>query len=120
VPSDAHLTGLASCTIAWLTTEDLLAQLVGGDAAPVWRWLAGLPFITASPRGLSAHDLTRDVLDAEFERRAPQRYGATHAGLSPLLASVTAVRTSYTLGRRVPPTSTVQSRSVSCSRALAR
>jgi hypothetical protein len=74
VPSDAHLTGLATCAIAWLTTEDLLAQLVGGDAATVWRWLAGLPFITAGPRGLSAHDLTRDVLDAEFERRAPQRY----------------------------------------------
>jgi hypothetical protein len=78
VPSDAHLTGLASCAIAWLTTEDLLAQLMGGDAATVWRWLAGLPFITAGPRGLSAHDLTRDVLDAEFERRAPQRYGAYH------------------------------------------
>jgi DNA-directed RNA polymerase specialized sigma24 family protein len=78
VPSDAHLTGLASCAIAWLTTEDLLAQLVGDDAATVWRWLAGLPFVTAGPRGLSAHDLTRDVLDAEFERRAPQRYGAYH------------------------------------------
>jgi hypothetical protein len=78
VPSDAHLTGLASCAIAWLTTEDLLEQLVGSDAATVWRWLAGLPFITAGPRGLSAHDLTRDVLDAEFQRRAPQRYDAYH------------------------------------------
>ena len=76
VPSDAHLTGLATCAIAWLTTEDLLAQLVGADAAAVWRWLARLPFITAGPRGLSAHDLARDVLDAEFERRAPERYRA--------------------------------------------
>lgn len=74
VPSDAHLTGLAACAIAWLTTEDLLAQLVGADAAAVWQWLARRPFVTSGPRGLSAHDLARDVLDAEFQRRAPERY----------------------------------------------
>ena len=74
VPSQAHLTGLAACAIAWLTTEDLLVQLVGADAPAVWRWLARRPFITSSPRGLFAHDLARDVLDAEFERRAPERY----------------------------------------------
>ena len=76
VPSDAHLTGLATCAIAWLTTEDLLAQLVGADAPAVWQWLARRPFITTGPRGLFAHDLARDVLDAEFERRAPERYRA--------------------------------------------
>ena len=32
-PASAHLTGLATCAIAWLTTEDLLAQVVGADAA---------------------------------------------------------------------------------------
>ena len=74
VPSQAHLTGLAACAIAWLTTEDLLAELVGADAPAVWRWLARRPFVTSGPRGLSAHDLARDVLDAEFERRAPERY----------------------------------------------
>jgi hypothetical protein len=30
------------------------------------------------PRGLTPHDLTRDVLDAEFERRSPERYRALH------------------------------------------
>jgi hypothetical protein len=74
VPSEAHLTGLAACAIAWLTTEDLLAELVGADAPAVWRWLVRRPFVTVGPRGLSAHDLARDVLDAEFERRAPERY----------------------------------------------
>ena len=74
VPSDAHLTGLATCAIAWLTTEDLLAQLVGADAPAVWQWLARRPFITIGPRGLFTHDLARDVLDAEFQRRAPERY----------------------------------------------
>ncbi|WP_204005261.1 ATP-binding protein [Virgisporangium aurantiacum] len=75
VPSELHRIGLAACAIAWLTTEELLARLVGADAAPaVWQWLARRPFITAGPRGLSAHDLARDVLDAEFERREPERY----------------------------------------------
>jgi hypothetical protein len=34
VPSRAHLTGLAACAIAWLTTEDLLAELVGAATGP--------------------------------------------------------------------------------------
>ena len=76
VPSDAHLTGLAACAIAWLTTEDLLARMVGAEAPEVWRWLARRPFVTRGPRGLFAHDLAREVLDAEFERRMPERYHA--------------------------------------------
>jgi hypothetical protein len=74
VPSEAHLIGLATCATAWLTTEELLARMVGADAAVVWQWLARQPFVTGTPRGLFAHDLVRDVLDAEFERRAPERY----------------------------------------------
>lgn len=76
VPGDAYLTGLATCAIAWLTTEDLLARLVGAQAPAVWRWLTRRPFITAGPRGLFTHDLARDVLDAEFQRRSPERYRA--------------------------------------------
>jgi hypothetical protein len=74
VPSEAHLSGLATCALAWLTTEELLARIVAGDAAGVWRWLAGRPFVTIGLRGLFIHDLARDVLDAEFERRRPKRY----------------------------------------------
>ncbi|GIJ76727.1 DNA-directed RNA polymerase specialized sigma subunit, sigma24 family [Micromonospora phaseoli] len=77
-PSEAHMTGLATCAIAWLTTEDLLRRLVGADAASVWQWLARRPFVTTTPHGLFAHDLARDVLDAEFERRAPERYRSYH------------------------------------------
>ena len=75
-PGEAHLIGLATCALAWLTTEDLLREVVGADAAPVWQWLARQPFVTAGPRGLFIHDLARDVLDAEFERRCPERYAA--------------------------------------------
>ena len=76
VPSEAHLTGLAACAIAWLTTEDLLAELVGADAPAVWQWLVQRPFLSVGSHGLAAHDLARDVLDAEFQRRSPERYRA--------------------------------------------
>ena len=72
-PSEAHMAGLATCAIAWLTTEDLLRATVGDAAPAVWAWLLRRPFITCRPGGLTPHDLTREVLGAEFERRAPQR-----------------------------------------------
>jgi hypothetical protein len=78
-PTDAHLTGLATCAKAWLTTEDLLRDTVGVNAGEVWAWLERRPFITRSARGLSPHDLARDVLDAEFARRSPERYRSLHS-----------------------------------------
>jgi hypothetical protein len=77
-PADAHMTGLAACAMAWLTTEDLLRQVVGAAAGEVWAWLERRPFVTRGPNGLFPHDLARDVLDAEFERRWPERYRALH------------------------------------------
>ncbi|MGI5176144.1 ATP-binding protein [Dactylosporangium sp. CA-152071] len=74
VPTQPQLIGLATCAIAWSTTEDLLARTVGADAPAVWQWLARLPFVTSSPSGLSVHDLARDVLNAEFQRRLPEQY----------------------------------------------
>ena len=77
-PSPAHVDGLAVCAKAWLTTEDLLRELVGDDAPQVWAWLRRRPFISCGPRGLWPHDLVREVLDAEFERRLPERFRAIH------------------------------------------
>ena len=77
-PADTHMTGLAACAKAWLTTEDLLRQVVGADAGAVWAWLERRPFVTRGPHGLFPHDLARDVLDAEFRRRWPERYRALH------------------------------------------
>lgn len=77
-PSDAHSDGLATCAIAWLTTEDLLRDTVGERAAEVWAWLRRRPFLTCGRHGMVAHDLVRDVLDAEFERRSPQQYRRLH------------------------------------------
>ena len=77
-PSEAHLTGLATCARSWLTTEDLLRRTVGPAAGAVWGWLRDRPFVVVTPNGLMPHDLTRDVLDAEFERRSPDRYRELH------------------------------------------
>jgi hypothetical protein len=70
-------TGLAPCAIGWMTIEDLLGRLIGADAPPVWQWLTRRPFGTAGPRGLFTHDLASDVPDAEFQRRASERYRTT-------------------------------------------
>ncbi|GAA0481139.1 hypothetical protein Ade02nite_56380 [Paractinoplanes deccanensis] len=78
-PSEAHLLGLATCAKAQVTTEDLLRLTVGeADAPRVWQWLRDRPFVSARPQGLMPHDLTREVLDAEFERRSPERYRGLH------------------------------------------
>jgi hypothetical protein len=77
-PSEAHMIGLATCARAWLTTEDLLRKTVGADAPEVWGWLRRRPFVHCRPGGLTPHDLTREVLEAEFERRSPDRYRSLH------------------------------------------
>jgi hypothetical protein len=78
-PSESHLLGLATCAKAQVTTEDLLRRTVGDAGAPeVWQWLSRRPFISVRPQGLVPHDVTREVLDAEFERRSPDRYRALH------------------------------------------
>ena len=77
-PTQAHVEGLAVCTTAWVTTEDLLRDVVGDGAPEVWAWLERRPFIVSGPRGLTPHDLARDVLDTEFERRSPERYRSLH------------------------------------------
>src|SRR6185437_2336417 len=77
-PTEAHVLGLATCARAWLTTEDLLRETVGGAAPEVWAWLRRRPFVAIRPGGLTPHDLTRDVLEAEFEHRFPGRYRSMH------------------------------------------
>jgi hypothetical protein len=79
VPGETYATGLATCTVAWATTEDLLAEAVGSGAAPaIWDWLARQPYVTCGARGLVLHDLARDVLTAELERRSPDRMRRLH------------------------------------------
>ena len=50
-PVEAHAMGLATCAVAWSTTEDLLADTVGDAAPEVWDWLARQPYVARGPRG---------------------------------------------------------------------
>jgi hypothetical protein len=54
---------------------DTLAE--APDLISALQWLTRRPFVTAGPRGLFTHDLARDVLDAEFQRRTSERYRTT-------------------------------------------
>jgi hypothetical protein len=78
VPGEAHATGLATCTLAWSTTEELLAETVGDAAPEVWDWLARQPYVARGAHGLVLHDLARDVLTAELDRRSPERFRRLH------------------------------------------
>ena len=79
VPDAEHRRALEVCAHVRVTTESLLAHLLGQDAAyRLFDWLRGLSFIQQGPQGLFPHDLARDVLDADFRWRNPQAYQALH------------------------------------------
>lgn len=72
LPDEAHAHGLTLGALAWVTTEDLLAHVLGDRAAEVWRWLDSQPFMVRAEQGIYPHDLVADVLEAEARRRSPE------------------------------------------------
>lgn len=75
VPDAAHRLALQVCTLAWATTEAMLAHIAGAAEAPaLFDWLRHFSFVEAGPLGLFPHDLARDVLDADFYWRNPEGY----------------------------------------------
>lgn len=80
VPSPRHRAALEVCAHVRVTTEDVLADLLGGgDTSAQFDWLRSLSFIEHGPHGLFPHDLARDVLDADLRWRNPARYRELHA-----------------------------------------
>lgn len=80
VPSPRHRAALEVCAHVRVTTEDVLAELLGDeDAGELFAWLRTLSFIEPGPHGLFPHDLARDVLDADLRWRNPARYRELHA-----------------------------------------
>ncbi len=79
VPDAQHRRALEICAHLRVTSEALLAHLLGKEAAfTLFSWLGSLSFIQHSPQGLFPHDLARDVLDADFRWRNPQTYETLH------------------------------------------
>lgn len=75
VPTPSHREALEVCALARVTTEALLAEVLGGDAAPALHaWLRGLSFIEAGPTGVFPHDLVRDAVETELRWRNPEAW----------------------------------------------
>ena len=77
-PDDDHALAMALCAHTWLTTQDLVDELLGRRAPEVWAWLETRPWVTRGTYGVYPHDLVRDVLDADLRRRSPATYRRVH------------------------------------------
>ncbi len=77
-PDDSHALAMALCAHTWLTTQDLVDELLGRRAPDVWTWLETRPWVTRGTYGIYPHDLVREVLDADLRRRSPATYRRVH------------------------------------------
>ncbi len=87
VPGPAHRAALEACALVRVTTEALLATMLGipdpavdaGQAVhELFEWLRGLSLIEFRPGGLSPHDVVREVLVAELRWRNPDWHAELH------------------------------------------
>lgn len=69
---------LSVCALARVTSEPLLRSVLELDDAHVlFDWLRGLSFVEEESRGLTVHELARDVLDADLRWRDEEGYRRT-------------------------------------------
>ncbi|MBI3244802.1 MAG: ATP-binding protein [Chloroflexi bacterium] len=79
LPGPAHRAALEACALVRLTTESLLAEMLGvPDANELFEWLRGLSFVEFAPLGLFPHDLAREALVADVRWRNPDWYAEQH------------------------------------------
>ena len=79
VPGPAHRAALEACALARLTTEPLLADMLGVlDAHELFEWLRDLSFIECGSLGLFPHDLAREALVTDLRWRHPDWYKELH------------------------------------------
>ena len=78
-PTSLHRSALEVCALLRVTTEPVLARLLGiDDANEFFDWLRGLSFIETDQPGISPHGVARDSLMADLRWRSPDRYGDLH------------------------------------------
>ncbi len=79
LPTPTHRMALEACALVRLTTETLLAQMLGLlDVHELFQWLRQLSFIESGQLGLFPHDLAREVLIADLRWRNPDWYAELH------------------------------------------
>jgi hypothetical protein len=86
VPSPEHLMSLRIAAHALVVTESLLREVMElPEAERLFGWLCEQPFVQLAPRGVLLHGLVKEVVDADFRWRDPDRYAAVHARLGSYL-----------------------------------
>jgi hypothetical protein len=79
VPSPTHRYALELVAHARFTTAGQLRDALGDERGnELFAWLRGLSFIECGPHGLFAHDLAREVIDADLRWRDPKAYAEVH------------------------------------------
>lgn len=79
VPGQIHRTALEASALVRVTTESLLAEMVGAQhAGELFAWLRSLSFMDARPGGLFPHDLAREALVTDLRWRNPDGYADLH------------------------------------------
>jgi len=79
VPGPRHRAALEASSQVRVTTEPLLAALLGDpDAHDVFEWLRGMSIVEYAAHGVRPHELLRDLLSAELRWRDPERHAAIH------------------------------------------
>lgn len=79
IPDSRHRQALRLCAHAWMTTEDLLREVLEtGDAVDLMSWLCSLSMVETGPYGVFPHALARDVIDADLRWRDPVAYADLH------------------------------------------
>ncbi len=79
VPGQVHRAALEASALVRVTTESLLAEMVGGQhVAELFDWLRTLSFMDTRPGGLFPHDLAREALVADLRWRNPDGYAELH------------------------------------------
>lgn len=79
VPGPAHRAALEAAGLVRLTTESLLAEMLGViDAHELFDWLRGLSFVESGSLGVFPHDLAREALAADLRWRNPDWYAELH------------------------------------------
>jgi hypothetical protein len=82
VPGGQHRRALELCSLARVTTETLLREVLGPeDAHELFAWLRELAFVELGPEGVYPHDLARDALEADLRWRDPDGYRQLVRGL---------------------------------------
>ncbi|MFJ8186618.1 ATP-binding protein [Streptomyces sp. NPDC096105] len=78
IPGPRHRRALEICAHTYVTSESLLRELMGDQAAEVFAWLRDQPFIESTDAGLFPHDVVREALEADLRWRDPDGFAQMH------------------------------------------